>query len=1150
MKTRLLAGSLVLALGAFGADFWWVGTASSDPMVPANWYASTLPGQNDSANVNDGAAKPLTITSETGLECGYFKLGANASRLDNTVVMNGGWLSVKNELQLGGYQSSGGTFTLNGGELSVYVTMYVGSAENSVATFRMTGGTLNVSNDLVLNRVKTARGTFEMTGGTLNLVSGKSFAVPLRGDVTATVSGPSTVINFNGAYIFLAACRNWYGEAAGHGEFTLADGATLNNIGNVQVLGEDSSFTCNGGVIVCGKAGTLFNSSGKLYVGTGGLTVDTQGYDVTLGKPMLASAGATSGGLVKRGTGTLKLSAGNTYLPGPVSIEAGKVVAYGPDALPGYATESFSLAAGATLELGPGWGPAQVAALQALPTVLGTVTRSTSLAIDTDTVISEDLTAADVAAGAIANPKTGAGALILTGHNDFGGQFAVEQGALVADWGEGIAWTDNLRLGAVSSFNKSKGNKFGPISGLVTNAVGTGAGEIFFPTNAEAGFVGYVPTTVRLYDDATRALKVNVDLPRMLTINTTTLTNDVHFQNPVELNDATVAWDVWVDAGHCYLDGAVNYTVDGTPSTAKGSLAKKGEGGVLHMPPTSTFQLLYSQGGLLEFPENSRFTGALASTIGTAETRFLAGSKAALNGINGTGGFIFFEAGSELEQKGGITMAKGELVVSNATFTMSGGDFITSGGKTVVKGGSFTNTSSGWTYTKNVGQFVLDGCTASFKASVVAGYDTSKTNFSGKSLLQITGGAQVSVPAMHVMNGDLEISGEGTRVVGSSGVYAGGGNAGATTNGFAMSRIFVKAGSLEPAGDFNVGHFKGTTGRLFISGGTVKMASGKSITAGNSGNGIIEVSGGLLDASVAYGLVMLPRWDSAVKDTVSADWAERGIARFLGGETRVKQVAGNSGRDCHVVFDGGLVTFVNPSATTIFNGINTRQIGVNGGEIDTGTASLTVFGAFTALTNQTPVAVTGTDLNTAPAFAKSGAGTLTMVGENTYSCGTEVKAGTLAVKSGAKLPTDQFLRVAAGSELDLGGNAQTVTALLGTGKVKTGTLTVTDAIYPAGVGTVGTLTLTDVAPQGRVVIDVADDGSYDKLLVNGTLDASKLTIEFADVDNLAKQKMIRIVEATAITGRPEVSNLPKNYSLNVGPTGISVARGGMVVYVR
>ena len=226
------------------------------------------------------------------------------------------------------------------------------------------------------------------------------------------------------------------------------------------------------------------------------------------------------------------------------------------------------------------------------------------------------------------------------------------------------------------------------------------------------------------------------------------------------------------------------------------------------------------------------------------------------------------------------------------------------------------------------------------------------------------------------------------------------------------------------------------------------------------------------------------------------------------------------------------------------------MIGVNGGELDTGAASLTMSGAFTALTNQSPVALSGAALNTAKAFAKSGSGTLTMVGANTYACGTAVKAGTLAVESGASLPADQFLRVDADGVLDLGGNSQTATALLGTGKVKSGSLAVTEAVYPAGVGTVGTLTLTDVPLTGRVVIDVDASGACDKLVVNGTLDASKITFELADTANLEKAKVLRICEATSIVGKPSVANVPNNFALSMSQTGISISRAGLVFYVR
>ncbi|MGN0847298.1 MAG: hypothetical protein ACI4RA_07945, partial [Kiritimatiellia bacterium] len=586
------------------------------------------------------------------------------------------------------------------------------------------------------------------------------------------------------------------------------------------------------------------------------------------------------------------------------------------------------------------------------------------------------------------------------------------------------------------------------------------------------------PTTVRLYDDATRALRVDVDLPRLLCLNAPTLANDLHFQNPIELNGSTSAFDVRVEAGDAYLDGGINYTVDGVPSTGAGSLAKKGRG-TLHMPARSTFQTLYSQGGTVVYPPNSETTlDWIYSTSADAVTIFEEGSRLTLNGrIHVSGG-------------GGLTL-------SNSVCTMAAGDFVVDASSMTVAGGTFENTSSGWSYTYNTGYLMLDGVAATFDSALIAGFDGSGTNFCGKSLLRITGGAQLTVPKLYAMNGDLEISGEGTRVVCRGDIMGGGGNELACTNN-AASRILVTGGIVQLAGDFSVGEAKGSESRLDLFGGVIEMADGKSVTAGNCGNGLIEVAGGLLDASRAYGIMLLPHWrDTSGWTNVKPGWEERGVIRFVGGEARAQQVTGADGRDCQVVFDGGRVTFTNPSSTTVFGGMSVRQIGVNGGEVDVQDRNLTMAGAFTALTNQTPVVVTGAALNTAPAFAKSGSGTLTLVGANAYACGTEAKAGAL---------------------------------------------TATDGVYPGGVGIVGTLTLTDVALAGRVAIDVGADGACDKLIVNGPLDASKLTFDFTDsADALANLKAARIVEASgAITGKPEVTGLPRGFNLSFTETAITV----------
>ena len=133
---------------------------------------------------------------------------------------------------------------------------------------------------------------------------------------------------------------------------------------------------------------------------------------------------------------------------------------------------------------------------------------------------------------------------------------------------------------------------------------------------------------------------------------------------------------------------------------------------------------------------------------------------------------------------------------------------------------------------------------------------------------------------------------------------------------------------------------------------------------------------------------------------------------------------------------------------------------------------------------------------TAPAFKKTGSQTLSLSGTNTYRCATDVAEGTLALAGGETpgvLPTNGVLRVTGGT-LDLGGNEQTVRALVGTaGSVTNGTLVATDGIYPGGAGAVGSFTC-GAALEGALTIDVDATGACDKIVAQGTLDISNLDL--------------------------------------------------------
>ncbi len=121
------------------------------------------------------------------------------------------------------------------------------------------------------------------------------------------------------------------------------------------------------------QAGSSFQTSVPLTIEAGGGTVDTQGFDVTLGAAI--GPGSGSGGLCKIGPGRLTLAVGNSY-SGGTSISAGTLVVATGDALPpgggltiddtgGVVLDSFSIPASGMGYGRSGGGP--VAAAAAVP---------------------------------------------------------------------------------------------------------------------------------------------------------------------------------------------------------------------------------------------------------------------------------------------------------------------------------------------------------------------------------------------------------------------------------------------------------------------------------------------------------------------------------------------------------------------------------------------------------------------------------------------------------------------------------------------------------------------------------------------------------------------------------------------------------------
>jgi len=108
-------------------------------------------------------------------------------------------------------------------------------------------------------------------------------------------------------------------------------------------------FNFNGGTLQAVTSGTLMTLGGgnaRANVRNGGAVIDTAGFTVTLGQPLVHSDiggdAAIDGGLVKNGVGTLVVAGANTYT-GPTVVNAGVF------SLGGSLTSNVTVNSGATL---------------------------------------------------------------------------------------------------------------------------------------------------------------------------------------------------------------------------------------------------------------------------------------------------------------------------------------------------------------------------------------------------------------------------------------------------------------------------------------------------------------------------------------------------------------------------------------------------------------------------------------------------------------------------------------------------------------------------------------------------------------------------------------------------------------------------------
>ena len=515
--------------------------------------------------------------------------------------------------------------------------------------------------------------------------------------------------------------------------------------------------------------------------------------------------------------------------------------------------------------------------------------------------------------------------------------------------------------------------------------------------------------------------------------------------------------------------------------------------------------------GLINLPGNNTYTG---------QTTVNAGALNISGTVASTVNTIVGGAASDavLDISGSGSLSPFYLLVGNVSGAV-GAVYQTGGTLTASASSGYDNLSLG-NMAGSYGYYDVAGGTSTINGICVGGADNngSASNFGG------SGG-----------NGILDVSG-GTLNC---------------TGWLVMTRcatadtgmINVYSGTLTYAGGGLVCNWgSGQTCIINILGGSVASSNDSGVGLGASGTSILNLNGGLLNASVVsgnfggtYGQVNF-NGGTLQAYTVNATFLHVSSAAIYAGGATIDNNAqtitigqpllaptGN-GVNSIASFTGGagyiappIVTVVpgagdttgtgataiaqiNPLTGTVTNVIITCP-GIN----YTATPTFTLTGGGAA----TPATITGAapTANTSGGLTSIGSSTLTLTGANTYSGPTMINAGSLALGGTGSINNSPNIVTASGATFDVTGVTSYTLAsgqtLSGLGSINGNVTAGAGSFVSAGItGTPGVdtfngnLTLSSGA-DGSLALSTTYNGNNDQILVNGTLTANNNVIHLS-----------------------------------------------------
>ncbi|WP_154081063.1 autotransporter-associated beta strand repeat-containing protein [Brucella abortus] len=1074
-------------------------------VVSANGNDDTLTLQNTLSKIDGGQSDGANI-SATQYK-GFEHLVVNGGRwtvsgsaiVSGETTLNGGALVVTGPAALGvqAITAQGGAIEASGDQ--VLDQSFV--LKNNPYGASTSGLVVQGADNLVLSGVLSDVGRLTKNGsGTLTLTADNTYTGGGGGTVFAggVVSVDKEVrlgggdLTFNGGTLQVTG-TGWTSTSravslqAGGGTFDIEDaannfavtqgvagagGLTKSGSGTLTLSGANSytgATTVSAGTLVVandntGGGTTTVDVGAGLQIGTGGVSGSLAGDIVNNGTLVvdrsnafdLANVISGTGSLTKNGAGTLTLSGVNSYTGG-TTVSAGTLAVRADNNL-GDASGGLAINGGATLQLTDNLTTAR-------GVTLGAGTATITIDGGKTAQFSNKLTGSGTLA------VSGSGTLILSAANDYSGNTTIASGSTL-QLGDGS--TDGRLAGNVANagtltFHNKGGTTFaGEISGT-GSLVQNGAGALTLSGDSQ-GFAG--TTTV-----SSGSLLVSGKLGGTVTVNSgatldgsgeiggnTTVNgtlegasgNGLTFKGDLKLGSGSIinaSFDhpggarIFDVTGDIALDGTVNVSSFGT-----------GGPGLYHL-----FHYAGTSSG------SGLTLGSLPGGV-SVDKVYINQQVNDIYVVNTTGATLNYWNGTQSRPQG-----DGLLHGGNGTWTAATGNFNWTNSPSYDLNGAWDNGAFA-VFGGGKGLVTVDTSAGAISASgmqfITTGYKLSgdkltlvptTSNPSAKPLIRVGSGSPGDSALIAIISTELtgthglEKADGGTLILTGANTYTGG--------------TAISGGTLQLGDGATNGSVQGaiSTGADAAHKGVlaIRAAAGTPATIGNtiSGTGSVSVLGGTVTFSVANSYT--------------------GGTTLAGGTTIVTADANLGAVGTNVALNNGATLRFGANLDATHSFTHALQLGTVASDVGT------------LDTDGHDVAMSGV-ISGAGGLMKSGTGTVTLSGANSYTGGTKVSAGTLVVANDNTGGGTTTVDAGAGLQIGTGGTSGSLAgdianngalvvnrsdalnlagAISGTGSLTkngAGTLTLSGANSYTGATTVsaGILTLTgDNTGGGTTTVD-------------------------------------------------------------------------------